>query len=104
MIKDKHLKLSLDKHNRRYLMRVYPHVLRYKSSNFNPIPFWKAGVQMVATNWQTNDIGQQLNLAMFQILDHQPDGSFKSGYVLKPKKVATCSNKGENDSINLRTF
>lgn len=39
MIKDKHLKLSLDKHNRRYLMRVYPHVLRYKSSNFNPIPF-----------------------------------------------------------------
>ncbi|CAI4989021.1 ANL_collapsed_G0054200.mRNA.1.CDS.1 [Saccharomyces cerevisiae] len=95
MIKDKHLKLSLDKHNRRYLMRVYPHVLRYKSSNFNPIPFWKAGVQMVATNWQTNDIGQQLNLAMFQILDHQPDGSFKSGYVLKPKKLLPVVTKAK---------
>ena len=76
-------------------MRVYPHVLRYKSSNFNPIPFWKAGVQMVATNWQTNDIGQQLNLAMFQILDHQPDGSFKSGYVLKPKKLLPVVTKAK---------
>ncbi|CAI4052629.1 hypothetical protein SKDZ_16G0100 [Saccharomyces kudriavzevii ZP591] len=95
MIKDKHLKLSLDKHNRRYLIRVYPHVLRYKSSNFNPIPFWKVGVQMVATNWQTNDIGQQLNSAMFQILDHQPDGCFKSGYVLKPKKLMPVVTKAK---------
>ncbi|EJS41505.1 plc1p [Saccharomyces arboricola H-6] len=95
MIRDKYLKLSLDKHNRRYLIRVYPHVLRYKSSNFNPIPFWKVGVQMVATNWQTNDIGQQLNLAMFQILDHQPDGSFKSGYVLKPKKLLPVVTKAK---------
>lgn len=95
MIKDKYLKLSLDKHNRRYLMRVYPHALRYKSSNFNPIPFWKVGVQMVATNWQTNDIGQQLNLAMFQILDHQPDGSFKSGYVLKPKRLLPVVTKAK---------
>ncbi|CAI4053912.1 hypothetical protein SUVZ_16G0170 [Saccharomyces uvarum] len=95
MIKDKNLKLSLDKHNRRYLIRVYPHALRYKSTNFNPIPFWKMGVQMVATNWQTNDIGQQLNLAMFQILDRQPDGSFKSGYILKPKKLLPVVTKAK---------
>lgn len=79
-------KLFMDKHNRRYFMRIYPHALRYKSSNFNNIiDFWELGAQMVATNWQTNDLGQCLNLAMFE----QPyvnDKSFEwsSGYVLKP--------------------
>ncbi|SCU80192.1 LAFA_0B08020g1_1 [Lachancea sp. 'fantastica'] len=83
LTKDELQKLAIEKHNRRFLMRVYPHALRYKSSNFNPIKFWELGVQMVATNWQTFDVGQQINKAMFQLpLEDAP--LWHSGYVLKP--------------------
>lgn len=68
---------SLLKHNRKFLMRVYPHRMRLKSTNFIPLRFWTLGVQMVATNWQTNDIGQQINEAFFE-------GAKEIGYVLKP--------------------
>lgn len=77
MIKDEVKKTSLDKHNRKYFVRVYPSGYRVTSSNFNPIKYWEHGVQMVATNWQTYDLGQQLNEAMFE-------GVNKKGYVLKP--------------------
>ena len=83
LCKDSTQKLSLDKHNRRYLMRVYPHALRYKSSNFVPIKYWKLGAQMVATNWQTNDLGHQLNMALFRLNDQSSNISY-TGYVLKP--------------------
>lgn len=95
MRKDKAQERSLDKHNRRYLIRVYPHALRYKSSNFNPIKFWKLGVQMVATNWQTNDLGQQINLAMFQ-LSSQKNGVLQSGYVLKPDSLLPTVSKAHH--------
>lgn len=85
-------KLAIDKHNRRYLMRVYPHAFRYKSSNFNPIKFWRLGVQLVALNWQTSDLGQQINLAMFQ-LTNQKNGMLHSGYVLKPRSLINAACK-----------
>ena len=67
-------------------------MLRYKSSNFNPLKFWKEGVQMVATNWQTYDIGQQLNHAMFHVsLDR--NSIWHSGYVLKPDYLLTNIHK-----------
>lgn len=81
MIKDSEKNYLINKHNRSYLMRVYPSGMRYNSSNFNPIQFWKAGVQMVATNWQTFDEGQLINEAMFN------NSSSKSGYVLKPESL-----------------
>lgn len=90
--KDEAQRLAIDKHNRRFLMRVYPHALRYRSSNFNPIRFWEAGVQMVATNWQTYDLGQQLNKAMFQ-LPLEESSLWHSGYVLKPSYLARDVNK-----------
>jgi phosphatidylinositol phospholipase C delta len=65
----------------RYIMRVYPSGFRVNSSNFDPIGFWRRGVQMVALNWQTYDLGVQLNDAMFASADD------KSGYVLKPKAL-----------------
>lgn len=99
MSKESSLKLAIDKHNRRYLMRIYPHALRYKSSNFNPINYWKLGTQMVATNWQTNDLGQQINLAMFQLTNQKNEISH-SGYVLKPKSLITPVPK-VNDIVNL---
>ena len=68
----------LVEHNKQYLMRVYPAGYRIKSSNFDPISFWRRGVQMVALNWQTYDAAQQVNEAMFA------SGADRSGYVLKP--------------------
>lgn len=90
--KDPNQVLSMDKHNRRFLMRIYPHSLRYNSTNFNPIKFWKSGVQMVATNWQTNDVGQQINLAMFQSTN-QKNTLIHSGYVLKPEPLLQTVSK-----------
>jgi phosphatidylinositol phospholipase C delta len=73
--REKHL---LEEHNVRCLMRVYPHAFRITSTNFDPLKCWRRGVQMVALNWQTFDLGQQLNQAMFA------GGDDRTGYVLKP--------------------
>ncbi|CAI5760286.1 unnamed protein product [Candida verbasci] len=80
IIKDEDKNASLNKHNKKYFVRVYPSKTRIKSTNFNPIQYWIHGVQMVATNWQTYDLGQQLNEAMFEGVD-------KKGYVLKSKEL-----------------
>ncbi|KAJ9070789.1 1-phosphatidylinositol 4,5-bisphosphate phosphodiesterase delta-1, variant 2 [Entomophthora muscae] len=44
--------LDFLRHNQRFLSRVYPDGLRIDSSNFNPLPFWLAGFQLVALNYQ----------------------------------------------------
>ncbi|KAJ5682494.1 hypothetical protein N7462_005659 [Penicillium macrosclerotiorum] len=74
-------KISLESHNRKYLTRVYPSGFRLRSSNFDPNKFWRRGVQMAALNWQTYDIGMQMNQAMFAA------GSDRTGYVLKPESL-----------------
>ncbi|KAK1727035.1 PLC-like phosphodiesterase [Colletotrichum acutatum] len=66
---------ALFSHNRDFLMRTYPHGMRFDSSNFDPVIFWRAGVQVVALNWQSWDVGMILNEGMFAGSD---------GYVLKP--------------------
>ncbi|EWC45030.1 hypothetical protein DRE_06310 [Drechslerella stenobrocha 248] len=78
LCKDRDKKAQLEKHNLRYLMRVYPSGWRVTSRNFDPLTFWRRGVQMVALNWQTYDTGVQLNEAMFA------SPSDRTGYVLKP--------------------
>jgi len=74
-------KSLLERHNARCLMRVYPKRGRVNSSNFDPLQFWRHGVQMAATNWQTADFGTQINDAMFAA------GVDRTGYVLKPKAL-----------------
>jgi phosphatidylinositol phospholipase C delta len=74
-------KMALDIHNMRYLMRVYPERTRFSSSNFDPLIYWRRGVQMAALNWQTHDHAMQLNQAMFA------GGPDSSGYVLKPREL-----------------
>ncbi|KAF2643782.1 PLC-like phosphodiesterase [Massarina eburnea CBS 473.64] len=76
--RDKHL---LEAHNTSCLMRVYPGGHRINSSNFDPLKSWRRGVQMAALNWQTYDLGQQLNEAMFS------GGDDRTGYVLKPEEM-----------------
>lgn len=79
-------KQFLEEHNMRCLMRVYPHAFRINSSNFDPLKCWRRGVQMVALNWQTFDLGQQLNQAMFA------GGVDRTGYVLKPTALRRVSH------------
>jgi len=74
-------KEQLEKHNMRYLMRIYPSGFRMRSSNPDPLAFWRRGAQMVALNWQTYDLGMQMNEAMFA------SGSDRYGYVLKPQEL-----------------
>lgn len=77
MLRDPEKAEAVDKHNRKYFMRVYPSKIRLMLSNFLPINYWEHGVQMVATNWQTYDLGQQINEAFFDVAPGR-------GYVLKP--------------------
>ena len=72
---------ALELHNRRFFMRVYPGGRRVASDNFVPLLFWRRGVQMAALNWQTYDLGMQLNEAMFA------SGNDQTGYVLKPEEM-----------------
>ncbi|XP_075990580.1 small wing phospholipase C gamma 1 isoform X3 [Anticarsia gemmatalis] len=60
------------------LSRIYPKGQRIDSSNYNPVPFWNAGSQMVALNYQTPDKPMQINMGRFK----QNGGC---GYVLKPE-------------------
>src|SRR5690606_14824926 len=63
--KPREAKKALDRHNMRYLMRIYPDRTRITSNNFDPLIYWRRGVQMAALNWQRYDLGMQLNRAMF---------------------------------------
>ncbi|RDA87538.1 hypothetical protein CP532_3931 [Ophiocordyceps camponoti-leonardi (nom. inval.)] len=77
----KESKMALDMHNMRFMMRVYPDGMRVASSNYDPLIYWRRGVQMAALNWQTFDLGSQLNQAMFA------GGRDESGYVPKPTEL-----------------
>ncbi|KLJ11133.1 phosphatidylinositol phospholipase C, gamma-1 [Blastomyces silverae] len=80
---DSESKALLEAHNRSFITRAYPSKFRLRSSNFDPNIFWRRGVQMVAMNWQTYDVGMQLNQAMFA------SGTDQTGYVLKPDSLRT---------------
>ncbi|XP_072544972.1 1-phosphatidylinositol 4,5-bisphosphate phosphodiesterase delta-1a [Salminus brasiliensis] len=64
-------------HNMKKLSRIYPAGSRTDSSNYNPVPMWNAGCQIVALNFQTPCKQMDLNQGRFL-----PNG--KSGYILKP--------------------
>lgn len=64
--------------NKRQFTRIYPKGTRVDSSNYIPQVFWNAGCQMVALNFQTFDLGMQLNMGLF-------DYNCRSGYILKPE-------------------
>jgi len=64
--------------NTRNVSRIYPKGMRVDSSNYDPVPSWVAGAQIVALNYQTGAEPTFLNDGKF--LDNG-----NSGYVLKPK-------------------
>lgn len=63
--------------SRQQMLRSYPKGSRITSTNYNPIPMWSCGIQLVALNYQTPDLPMQVNQARFLT-----NGG--CGYVLKP--------------------
>ncbi|KAM3871299.1 1-phosphatidylinositol 4,5-bisphosphate phosphodiesterase beta-2 [Diretmus argenteus] len=63
-------------YNKRQMSRIYPKGTRMDSSNYNPQPFWNAGCQLVALNYQTMDFPMQLNMSLFEF-------NGRTGYLLK---------------------
>ncbi|XP_031639820.1 1-phosphatidylinositol 4,5-bisphosphate phosphodiesterase gamma-1-like [Contarinia nasturtii] len=79
------------KYHRNQISRVYPKGQRLDSSNFNPIPFWNVGSQMIALNYQTPDKPMQLNQAKFR-----DNGA--CGYILKPQFMLSDNFDPNNTS------
>ncbi len=59
------------------LIRIYPDNLRFDSSNYDPVPSWNYGCQVVALNYQTPDLPMQLNRGRFR-------DNGNCGFVLRP--------------------
>ncbi|XP_077206413.1 1-phosphatidylinositol 4,5-bisphosphate phosphodiesterase epsilon-1 isoform X2 [Paroedura picta] len=68
---------KLIQHTTCQLLRTYPAATRIDSSNPHPLLFWLHGIQLVALNYQTDDLSLHLNAAMFE-------ANGGCGYVLKP--------------------
>eukprot|EP00966_Prymnesium_polylepis_P109724 2539107-Prymnesium_polylepis.1 len=49
----------------KYLLRPYPHGLRFSGKNMRPSPCWLVGAQCVALNMSNNDVSVQLHFALF---------------------------------------
>uniref|UniRef100_A0A671MI45 1-phosphatidylinositol 4,5-bisphosphate phosphodiesterase gamma n=1 Tax=Sinocyclocheilus anshuiensis TaxID=1608454 RepID=A0A671MI45_9TELE len=64
-------------YNRLQLSRIYPRGQRLDSSNYDPLPMWLCGSQLVALNFQTADKPMQMNQALFML-------NGRSGYMLQP--------------------
>ncbi|XP_053527296.1 1-phosphatidylinositol 4,5-bisphosphate phosphodiesterase gamma-1 isoform X2 [Artibeus jamaicensis] len=67
-------------YNRLQLSRIYPKGQRLDSSNYDPLPMWICGSQLVALNFQTPDKPMQMNQALFMTGGH-------CGYVLQPSTM-----------------
>ncbi|XP_005797944.1 1-phosphatidylinositol 4,5-bisphosphate phosphodiesterase delta-1 isoform X1 [Xiphophorus maculatus] len=79
-------------HNMDKLTRIYPAGSRTDSSNYNPVPLWNVGCQIVALNFQTHTKEMQLNQGRFR-----PNGF--CGYILKPAFQRSLSSQFNPQSL-----
>ncbi|GAA6222414.1 1-phosphatidylinositol 4,5-bisphosphate phosphodiesterase delta-1-like isoform X2 [Lates japonicus] len=80
------------RHNVEKLSRIYPAGSRTDSSNYDPVPLWNAGCQIVALNFQTTCTDMDVNQGKFLV-------NGKSGYILKPAYMRDIAT--EFDPITL---
>ncbi|KAM9337409.1 1-phosphatidylinositol 4,5-bisphosphate phosphodiesterase delta-1a isoform 1-T1 [Symphorus nematophorus] len=73
-------------HNMDKLSRIYPAGSRTNSSNYNPVPMWNVGCQIVALNFQTPSKEMHINQGRFL-----PNGV--CGYILKPEFQRSLSSQ-----------
>ncbi|KAF7240860.1 1-phosphatidylinositol 4,5-bisphosphate phosphodiesterase gamma-1 [Varanus komodoensis] len=67
-------------YNRLQLSRIYPKGQRLDSSNYDPLPMWICGSQLVALNFQTPDKPMQMNQALFM-------AGGRCGFMLQPPSM-----------------
>ncbi|XP_068199825.1 1-phosphatidylinositol 4,5-bisphosphate phosphodiesterase delta-1a isoform X1 [Antennarius striatus] len=79
-------------HNTDKLSRIYPAGSRTDSSNYNPVPMWNVGCQIVALNFQTPHKEMHINQGRFL-----PNGF--SGYILKPEYMRSQSSQFDPDTL-----
>ncbi|XP_067651941.1 1-phosphatidylinositol 4,5-bisphosphate phosphodiesterase gamma-1-like isoform X2 [Haliotis asinina] len=84
---------TITNYNCYQLSRIFPKFTRVASDNYDPVPSWTAGCQMVALNYQTPDKPMQLNQGWFR-------QNGKCGYVLKPM----CMREAYFNPYDLRTM
>ncbi|XP_070708678.1 1-phosphatidylinositol 4,5-bisphosphate phosphodiesterase delta-1a isoform X2 [Pempheris klunzingeri] len=79
-------------HNMDKLSRIYPAGSRTNSSNYNPVPMWNVGCQIVALNFQTPSKEMHLNQGRFL-----PNGF--CGYILKPEYQRSLSSQFDPNTL-----
>jgi len=79
-------------YNTRQLSRIYPKGTRFDSSNYDPVPSWMCGSQIVALNYQTGSEPMWTNDGKF--LDNG-----RCGFVLKPDYMVGDSKWSPNADI-----
>ena len=82
---------ALSTYANEHLVRVYPDGTRVMSSNYDPMPAWNCGCQIVALNYQTFGPFVWLNQAKFS-----DNGG--CGYVLKPLAMREAVPVGKLES------
>lgn len=80
-------------HNMDKLSRIYPAGSRTDSSNYNPVPMWNVGCQIVALNFQTPTKEMHLNQGRFL-----PNGL--CGYILKPEFQRVLSSQFDPSTLS----
>lgn len=70
--------LEYVEYNSRQISRIFPKGMRIDSSNYDPVPSWNCGAQIVALNYQTGSESTWTNDGKFQ-----DNGGI--GYILKPQ-------------------
>lgn len=80
-------------HNMEKLSRIYPAGSRTNSSNYNPVPMWDVGCQIVALNFQTPCKEMYLNQGRFM-----PNGF--CGYILKPEFQRDPSSRFDPNTLS----
>ncbi|XP_068588353.1 1-phosphatidylinositol 4,5-bisphosphate phosphodiesterase delta-1a isoform X2 [Cebidichthys violaceus] len=80
-------------HNMDKLSRIYPAGSRTDSSNYNPVPMWNVGCQIVALNFQTPSKEMHINQGRFL-----PNGA--CGYILKPEFQRSLSSQFDPSTLS----
>ncbi|XP_038050378.1 1-phosphatidylinositol 4,5-bisphosphate phosphodiesterase gamma-1-like isoform X2 [Patiria miniata] len=80
-------------YNQHQVSRTYPKGQRFDSSNYDPVPIWNIGTQMVSLNYQTPDRYMQINEGFFAL-------NGRCGYVLTPP----CMRDPNFDPYDPRTM
>lgn len=78
-------------YNRLQLSRIYPRGQRLDSSNYDPLPMWLCGSQLVALNFQTagNSRTEMRNISVRTVIERQ---TYSVTYFFIPGESAVLRN------------